>query len=232
MVQKVSRRRMLVTAAAFTGGLLPARRILAQSSNDQQRLIDRARIVVEEFQADPNFANVPVYVQNAYAVLVVPDMLQGGLIIGAEHGIGVLLARDRVTGAWGEPAFYELYGGSLGLQIGGKSSDVLFTLMNPEAVDKLLTSSFKLGADASMAVGRIGAGVGAGTTIRFGEDIYVFARSRGLYGGLALDGGVVMELAAWNESFYGRGVTAAQILRGELDANPGTADLRAVLARF
>ena len=223
---------MMVGATALAAGLGTARFAVAQGANDQQRLIDRARIVVEEFQADPNFANVPIYVQNAFAVLIVPDMLQGGLIIGAEHGIGVLLARDRVTGAWGEAAFYELYGGSLGLQIGGKSSDVIFTLMNAQAVDKLLTSNFKLGADASMAVGRIGAGVGAGTTIRFGEDIYVFARSRGLYGGLALDGGVVVELTAWNEAFYGQGVTAGQILRGELPPHQGVAGLRSALARF
>lgn len=211
--------------------LLPAG-VLGQTAGEQQRLVDRARIMVEEFQADDNFANVPIYVQNAYAVLVVPDMLQVGLIIGAEHGVGVLLARDRTTGAWGDPAFYEIYGGSLGLQLGGKSSDVILTLMNPEAVDKLLTSSFKLGADASMAVGRIGAGVGAGTTIRFGEDIYVFARSRGLYGGLALDGSVVVEKTDWNEAYYGPGVAARQILRGELAPRPGAAGLKQALSQF
>ena len=180
--------------AALVAGLGMHGAARGQTPSEQQHLIDRARIMIEEFQADPNFANVPIYVQNAYAVLIVPDMLQGGLIIGAEHGIGVLIARDTVSGAWGDPAFYELWGGSLGLQIGGRSSDVIFTLMNPEAVDKLLTTSVKIGVDASMAVGRIGAGVGAGTTIRFGEDMYVFSRSRGLYGGLAADGGVVNDL--------------------------------------
>jgi lipid-binding SYLF domain-containing protein len=212
--------------------LVPLGSSLGQTPSEQQRLIDRARIVVEEFQADPNFANVPVYVQNAYAVLIVPDMLQGGLILGAEHGVGVLLARDPESGAWGDPAFYEIWGGSIGLQIGGRSSDVLFTLMNAEAVDKLLTTSFKLGADASMAVGRMGAGVGAGTTVRFGEDLYVFARSQGLYGGLALDGSVVSERGEWNEAYYGVGVSARQILRGELGPQPGAAELRAALARF
>lgn len=206
--------------------------VRGQAPSDQQRLIDRARIMIEEFQADPNFANVPIYVQNAYALLIVPDMLQGGLIIGAEHGVGVLVARDPVSGAWGDPAFYEIWGGSLGLQIGGRSSDVIFTLMNAAAVDKLLTTSFKLGADASMAVGRIGAGVGAGTTIRFGEDIYVFSRSRGLYGGLALDGSVVNERTEWNEAFYGDGVAARQILRGELAPRPGATALREALGRF
>lgn len=233
VVQKISRRRALLlgVGAAIAAGSAPAAAI-AQVVSEQQRLIDRARIVVEEFQADPNFSHVPIYVQNAYAVLIVPDMLQGGLIIGVEHGVGVLLARDPVSGAWGDPAFYELWGGSLGLQIGGRSSDVIFTLMNPEAVDKLLTTSFKLGADASIAVGRVGAGVGAGTTIRFGEDMYFFARTRGLFGGLALDGSVVNERTAWNEAFYGEGVSARQILRGELAPRPGAVGLRQALARF
>lgn len=229
----ISRRRaILLGTAALVAGLGLTRPVLGQTPSDQQRLIDRVRIMIEEFQGDPNFANVPIYVQNAYALLIVPDMLQGGLIIGAEHGLGVLVARDPVSGAWGDPAFYEIWGGSLGLQIGGRSSDVIFTLMNPQAVDKLLTTSFKLGADASMAVGRIGAGVGAGTTIRFGEDIYVFSRSRGLYGGLALDGSVVNELTDWNRAYYGQGASARQILRGELPPRPGAAALREALARF
>ena len=232
-MQTINRRRVMsLGMATLAASLAPFGRLLAQDPSEQQRLIDRARIVVEEFQADPNFANVPIYVQNAYAVLIVPDMLQGGLIIGAEHGIGVLIARDTVSGAWGDPAFYELWGGSLGLQIGGRSSDVIFTLMNPEAVDKLLTTSVKIGVDASVAVGRIGAGVGAGTTIRFGEDMYVFSRSRGLYGGLAADGGVVNELTAWNEAYYGQGVSARQILRGEVGPQPGAAELRRALEQF
>jgi SH3 domain-containing YSC84-like protein 1 len=232
-VQKISRRRaiLLAAAAAVAAGWEP-RAALAQVVSEQQRLIDRARIVVEEFQADPNFTHVPIYVQNAYAVLIVPDMRQGGLILGVEQGAGVLLARDPISGAWGDPAFYEIWGGSLGLQIGGRSSDVILTLMNPDAVDKLLTTSFKLGADASIAVGRIGAGVGAGTTMRFGEDMYFFARTRGLFGGLALDGSVVNERTAWNEAFYGEGVSARQILLGELAPRPGAAALREALARF
>jgi lipid-binding SYLF domain-containing protein len=230
-VAKYSRRAAIVGATAgFAGALAPGSGFTQES--DQQILIDRARLVIEEFQNDPNFANVPIYVQNAYAVLIVPDMLQGGLIIGLEHGVGVLLARNRTTGAWSDPAFYEIYGGSLGLQLGGKSSDVIFTLMNATAVDKLLTSQFKLGVDASMAVGRIGAGVGAATTVRFGEDIYVFSRSRGLYGGLAADGSAVLELTEWNEAYYGAGVAAGQILRGELAPRPGAQGLRDALTRF
>ena len=129
-----------------------------------------------------------VYVQNAYGVLIIPDLLKGGFFVGVEHGTGVLLARDPQSGDWSEPAFFDLWGGSFGLQFGGQTSDAIFTLMNPGAVQKLLTSRFQIGADASVAVGELGAGVGAGTTVQFGEDIYAFARNMGLFGGLALDG--------------------------------------------
>lgn len=201
-------------------------------ANDQQRAVDRARLVAQDFLDDSNFKDMRVYVQNAYAVLVVPDMLQAGFIIGAEHGLGVLLVRDRQTGAWSDPAFYDVYGGSLGLQLGGQSSDVIFTIMNPDAIDKLLSSRFKLGADASMSVGRIGAGVGAGTTIQFGEDVYVFSRNQGLYGGLALDGSVVIPRDEWNASYYGRPISPTDIISAQTPRVSGSRELREALNLF
>lgn len=212
--------------------LLATTVISPAEANDQQRAVDRARLVVQDFLDDPNFKGMRVYVQNAYAVLVVPDMLQAGFIIGAEHGLGVLLVRDRDSGVWSDPAFYDVYGGSLGLQIGGQSSDVIFTIMNPEAIDKLLSSRFKLGADASMSVGRIGAGVGAGTTIQFGEDVYVFSRNQGLYGGLALDGSVVIPREDWNSAYYGRPLTPIDIISADTPRNNGSRELRDALNLF
>ena len=168
--------------------------------------------MVESFLNDPDFAKMRVYVQNAYGVLIIPDLLKGGFFIGVEHGTGVLLARDPQSGDWSQPAFFDLWGGSFGLQFGGQTSDAIFTLMNPGAVQKLLTSPFQMGADASVAVGELGAGVGAGTTVQFGEDVYAFARNMGLYGGLALDGTYVMPRDDWNQAFYGQPLTAEQIV--------------------
>ena len=121
-------------------------------------------------------------------VLIVPELLKGGFFFGAEYGIGILLVRDPQTGSWGPPAFYSLYGGSVGLQFGGQTSDVVFTIMNQGAVDKLLDHGIKLGADAGMAAGRLGVAIGAATTTHFGEDIYAFAKSQGLFGGFWVDG--------------------------------------------
>ena len=202
------------------------------ASNEQQRVVDRARLVVEDFLDDENFEYMRVYVQNAYAVFVVPDMLQAGFLIGAEHGLGVLLVRDRNSGAWSDPAFYDIYGGSFGLQFGGQSADAVFTIMNLEAINKLLGSKFKLGADASIAVGRTGASVGAGTTVRFGEDVYLFSRNKGLYGGLALDGSVVLPRQEWNDAYYGAAASPREILNSIKPTTAGSAGLRDALDKF
>jgi SH3 domain-containing YSC84-like protein 1 len=183
-------------------------------ANGQQRVVERARLVLDSFLDDPNvFEEMRVYVQNAYAVLVMPELLKGGFVFGAEYGIGVLLVRDQQTGSWGQPAFYALYGGSFGLQIGGQSSDVVFTIMNQRAVDQLIAHGIKLGADAGVAAGRLGGGVGAATTTNFGEDIYTFAKSKGLFGGFWLDGAYVQPKNDWNEAYYGRPVDAHEIVR-------------------
>jgi lipid-binding SYLF domain-containing protein len=223
-----SSRRRLLLAAALGAALAPA----ARAEGEQQRLVDRARIVVEEFLADPNFQRMRVYVQNAYAVIVVPDLLKGGFFVGAEYGQGVLLARDIRSGAWSDPVFLDLYGGSIGLQFGGKASDVVITVMNQSALDKILSSNFKIGTDASVAAGPVGAGVGAATTVQFGEDLYVFSRGKGLYGGLSVEGTAILVKDDWNKAYYGQPVTAAAILKERSVTNTGSTALREALARF
>jgi lipid-binding SYLF domain-containing protein len=227
----IDRRTFARRAGLGAVALLVLRPASAQPS-EQQVLVDRARIVVDEFLADTTFGSLPVYVQNAFAVMVFPDLLKAGFFVGAEYGRGVLLARDVRSGSWSDPAFYDLFGGSLGLQFGGKASDVIFTIMNEGALNKVLTSQFKLGTDASVAAGPLGAGVGAATTLQFGEDVYVFARGKGLYGGLGVDGTYFRPLEDWNRAYYGRPVSVAEIVRGQASATSGTGELRTALARF
>ena len=145
----------------------------------------------------------------------------------------MLLVRNPQSGAWGQPAFYALYGGSFGLQFGGQSSDVVFTLMNEGAVDRLISHGIKLGADAGVAAGRLGAGVGAGTTTHLGEDIYVFAKNKGLFGGFWLNGAYVAPKNDWNEAYYGRPVDAREIVRqSTVVASAEINALHQSLARF
>ena len=218
----------LLAALAVAG-----RTAAARAAEAQQILVDKARIVAEQFLNDAEYARMRVFVQNAYGVLVVPQLLRGGFIVGGQYGQGVLLARDPQSGLWSEPAFFTIYGGSFGLQLGGQTMDIIFTIMNQSAIQKLLLARFQLGADASGALGPVGAGVGAGTTVRFGEDVYVFSRNKGLYGGLAIDGTVVVPDQAATAGYYGRPFTAEQIVeKRAAPQQPGTQQLRDVLSRF
>ena len=230
----VTARRMLIGVALLLTALGTG--TASAETTGQQRVVERARLALDSFLDDPNFADMRVYVQNAYAVLIVPEMLKAGFFFGGEHGVGVLLVRNPQTGTWGHPAFYDLFGGSFGLQFGGQSSDVVFTIMNEGAVGQLVESKVKMKfeADAGLAVGRVGASVGAGTTTHFGEDLYVFAKSKGLYGGVALDSTVIVPKHDWNQAYYGREVDPATVVRapGQQVASAGVDALHASLTRF
>jgi SH3 domain-containing YSC84-like protein 1 len=205
---------MLALAVMAVIGPVAVMGSAAEAQTDgQQRVVERARLALDSFLDDPNFGQMPVYVQNAYGVLIVPELLKGGFFFGAEYGIGILLVRDPQTGSWGPPAFYSLYGGSVGLQFGGQTSDVVFTIMNQGAVDKLLDHGIKLGADAGMAAGRLGVAIGAATTTHFGEDVYAFAKSQGLFGGFWVDGTYIRAKDDWNKAYYGHAVDPRQLVR-------------------
>lgn len=218
--------------AAAVGMAIVAAGPSAMAQSDTALLLERARLVLLAMQANEKAApNVRAYIQGARAVLIVPNQLKLGFILGGGHGRGVLLAHDAASGSWSEPAIFDLYSGSIGLQFGGQSSDAIYTIMNQAALDKLLAaSSFKMGGDASVALGE-GAGIGAATTSNFGEDIYVFTTTHGLFGGFSLDGTMVVPMPSWNEALYGRPVTPQEIVQGTV-ANPASQPLRDALANF
>jgi len=176
------------------------------SAPRSERLVEQSSLVLRDFLDDEQYRRMRVYVQNAYAIMVVPDLLKGGFLAGAERGTAVMLVRHPETGNWGQPAFYDIYGGSLGLQFGVQTSDVVLTIMNEGAVKKIVGSGVKIGADASVTAGRVGSTIGAATTTRFGEDLYVFAKNQGLFGGFAIDGSYVAAKNDWNAAYYGRPV--------------------------
>ena len=203
------------------------------SAARSERLLEQSRLILGDFLDDSQYQNMRVYVQNAYAIMIVPDLLKAGFVAGAEHGTAVMLVRNPTTGGWGQPAFYDLYGGSLGLQFGIQSADVVLTVMNKGAVKRLVGSGVKLGADASVAAGRMGATVGAATTTHFGEDLYVFARSTGLFGGFAVDGSYMAPKNDWNQAYYGRPVEPWDVL-SDFNVISGTevSSLHATLTSF
>ncbi len=200
-------------------------------AGEAERIVDRARILLDDMREDPDFRHMRVYLRNAYGVVIVPRLLRGGFILGAQFGRGVLVVRDPQSGRWSDPVFVTLAGGSVGLQIGGQATDLVVTVMNRGAVDKMLRSEFKIGVDASAALGPVGAGIGAGTTTRFGEDLYLFAKNIGLYAGMTLEGAVIAVDTALIREYYGRPVPASRIAAGEV-SRPHAEALRRALARF
>ena len=132
-------------------------------------------------------------------------------------------------GTWSNPAFYTLAAGSIGLQIGGEVSEVVFTLMNQGAVDAMLDSEIKFGADISIAIGPFGAGAEASTTTNLDADVYAFSSSVGLFGGGALEGAKLFTRESYNSSYYGAGATPRAITIERVYSNPHSEKLRAAL---
>jgi SH3 domain-containing YSC84-like protein 1 len=203
----------------------------ARALSDEQELVDLSRITFQKMIEDKQFEQIPKYVKNAKAVLIMPNQIKAGFIIGGEYGSGVLLAR-KPGGGWSYPAFYTLGGGSIGLQIGGQAAEVVFTIMTDNGLRELLSNQVKLGADLSIAVGPVGAGIAAGTTTNFGADIYQFSKAEGLFGGGALTGSIVGSRGSYNENYYGKGATPQGILIDNRYTNAGADWLVSLLGRY
>jgi lipid-binding SYLF domain-containing protein len=164
-----------LASAAVAALMLPH---AATAQADQQALVDRATLTVNELLGGEHGADARTVLRRARAVMIFPRVFRGGFILGGEGGSGVLLARDG-AGNWSSPAFYGMGGGSLGLQIGVQDSQVMLFIMNDRALNAILQSQFKFGADASVAVAHIGAGIAGGTT-----DAPTWCRSRSRAGSM------------------------------------------------
>lgn len=176
---------------------------------EQQDLVDKARITVESFARDPDMAPMRSLLKRARGVLIVPQWLKAGFIIGGAGGSGVLLARN---GDWSGPAFVDMAAGSVGLQIGAQAAEVILLLMTEHAVDAMLHNKVKIGADLSAAAGPVGKGIEAATTTNLRDDVYAYSRAKGLFLGLSLEGAAIKAKAKWNSAYYGESVTARQIV--------------------
>lgn len=194
--------------------------VLADSKQEASLLIIKARYMIENFMFDPNLEGFRDLIKKARAVLLVPDLVKGAFIVGASGGNGMLLVSDPKTGTWDGPAFYTVGGASFGLQIGGSASDTAILVMTDRGITSLMGTSVKLGGDLGIAAGPIGLGVSA-STANLSVDLISFSRSRGLYGGVSLDGSVVAVRDDLNEAFYNKKVTPTDIfIRHNVAKNP------------
>jgi lipid-binding SYLF domain-containing protein len=198
-------------------------------AQEQQGLVDKARITVEAFTNQSDMAAMRRLLGKAHGVFVAPQLIKAGFIFGAEGGSGVLLARDPATGQWSPPAFYTMGAGSFGLQIGGEVSELVLVINTAKGLNAVLQSQFKAGVDAAIAVGPLGKGVEASTTTAFNADIYAFSRSQGLYGGATLEGAAIVARHEWNEGYYGKPAAARDIVIERTVDNRASEGLRQAL---
>jgi len=200
----------------------------AAAATEGEEIVSDARFAVERLLADKDLPQLRRYVQNARAVFIIPSLIKGGFILGAEGGTGVFLVRGA-DGTWSPPAFYTLAAGSIGLQIGGQVSEVVFTVMTDGGVEAFLENEFKLGGDVSVAVGPVGAGLEASTTTNLADDVYAFSKSVGLFGGGALEGAKIISRGKINDEYYNAYAPTRDILINRKFFNPQADQLRNAL---
>lgn len=202
-----SPRQWLVRAIAIA---LPAVALAgaASAQSDQRSLVTAATLTFANFKNDPDLTWLQRNLSRAKAVMIAPEITKAGLIVGGSGGRAVVVARDPKTGKWVGPAFYTLATASLGFQAGIAVSEMVTLIMTEKGLHSLLASSFKMGGDAAVAAGPIGAGAQSDLV----ADLVSFSRSTGVYGGVNFDGTVVSTSDSWNRVYYGKPVSAVDIL--------------------
>ena len=195
-----------------------------------QDRVQAAADVLNEIQAAPDQAVPEEVLSSAECVAVVPSMLKAGFVVGARYGRG--LASCRTPKGWSAPAFFTVQGGSFGLQIGGQAVDLVMLVMNDDGMHKLLSSKFKLGADASVAAGPVGRHAAADTDWKMRAQILSYSRARGIFAGLELNGAVIKQDKDSTREFYGHMVTSKASLQGAIEAPQGAYPFLQTLAKW
>jgi SH3 domain-containing YSC84-like protein 1 len=198
---------------------------IADDKSKAQGVVDKMTESFNHLSADPNMGWFRDNLKNAQAVMILRQF-RAGFIIGGSGGSGVMLSHNA-QGKWSHPAFYGMGSGSIGFQIGAEGSEVALLIMTKKGRDALLTTDVKLGGDISVAAGPIGAGAKAATT-----DVLSFSRSKGIYGGVSLEGMVIGPNGKLNQAYYDQGVSPLDILVNQTVQNPGANELVAAVTKL
>lgn len=206
----------LVGACALTTANLFA-------SSGRQDSVERLHLASDTLTAMVNIPDkgIPEEVlNNAKCIVVVPHLVKGGFVIGGEHGRGV--ASCRTPRGWSAPAFVSIGGGSWGLQIGVEGVDLVMVVMNDQGLQQMLTSKFKIGADASASAGPVGRHASAGTDWKMNSEILTYSRSKGVFAGISLDGAVLEQDKDSTRAIYGNDASFRATLGGRVHAPQST----------
>jgi lipid-binding SYLF domain-containing protein len=218
-----------ITALHLALSLVFAASAHAGSREDAQA--ENAVRVLAEIQAIPESAIPDKLLDDAKAIVIVPDTIKAGLVLGGRRGHGVLSVRTA-DGGWSNPGFVTLTGGSIGFQVGVQSADVVLVFRSERGLDSIVNGKFTLGADAGVAAGPMGRNAAAATDGQMKAEIWSWSRARGLFAGVALDGAVLSMDDKANEAVYGQDTTPRMIFedRAEQEPSPAVAGFRTRLA--
>jgi lipid-binding SYLF domain-containing protein len=210
--------------------LLSSSVLAAASKDNLQDRVDAAKTVLDQIMAAQD-KSIPMNIlEQAYSVGVVPGLIKGAFIVGAQYGQGVVTCR---TGkGWSGPVFFRVAGGSWGLQIGGQSTDLVLIAVNDHGFQDLLKNKFKIGGDAAASAGPVGRNTQAATDWKMNAELLTYSRSKGLFAGIDLDGTVVSQNLEDTEVYYGHPHAFPAILKGEVAPPAGSVDFVKGVAHY
>ena len=191
--------------------ILPATLLYAADAKLDARIEECADLFDEVMQM-PDKAIPEDLLSKCSGVAIFPSVLKGGFFIGGRYGKGVILYHDKKTGKWSSPAFYTIGGVSYGLQFGGQAIDLILVITSKRGMKSLLDDAITLGGDMAVSAGPVGRNAEANTDLPLKAGMFSYSRSRGLFAGIALKGGVIKQDANSNEAYYGEGTTVNDIL--------------------
>jgi len=182
------------------------------ADGNDERARDATEVLVEIMDIPDN--SIPIrMLQDAEAIAVIPDVIKAGFVVGGKHGKGLISVRGA-DGAWSNPSFITLNGGSFGFQAGVQSADVILVFRSKRGVDSIVNGKFTIGADASAAAGPVGRNAQASTDAQLKAEILSYSRARGLFAGVSIDGAALQIDKKANREVYGRNVTPRAIFEG------------------
>lgn len=200
-----------------------------KSDDETTKRLNAAADVMRDIMAAPDKGIPHDLLDKAACAVIVPNVKKGAFIIGAKYGRGFIVCRNRNGRGWSAPGAVKVEGGSVGFQIGGSETDVIMLLMNEGAIEKLLSSKFTIGGDASVAAGPVGRTSSAKTDAQLHAELLSYSRSRGLFAGVSLDGATLRPDDDANKDMYGRQMSNKDVVLGNVKPSRSAARLLAEL---
>jgi lipid-binding SYLF domain-containing protein len=219
----------LVTTFVLGAALMPLHLFAA---SDADKRLQSAAEAFKEVMGIPDKSIPQDLLNRAQCVIIVPDLKKAAFVVGGKYGKGFVSCRKPGGVGWSAPGSIRIEGGSVGFQIGGSEMDVFMLVMNERGMDRLLSTKFTLGGDATVAAGPVGRSTQAETDVRMTAEILTWSRARGLFAGIALNGATLREDEDWNSELYGKPLKNREIVTGTVAAPKAATALLGELDRY